>query len=114
MKKDKCNADKMAESGFIFIGNKSEPDAVKCFFCNKGLDGWDPTDDPWQEHIKHSPKCSFAKLQKSQDNMKMKEFLAIKDELMEKIIESYIEDKANKIGEFENYEKIIMSKINKS
>ncbi|KAJ8972432.1 hypothetical protein NQ314_000188 [Rhamnusium bicolor] len=63
--KDMCNADKMAEAGFIFIGNKHDPDAVKCFFCNKSLDGWDSTDDPWEEHLKHAPKCSYAKITKT-------------------------------------------------
>lgn len=36
---------KLAAAGFYFIGNKGE-DLVRCFMCNKELDGWDPRDDP--------------------------------------------------------------------
>lgn len=52
----------MAEAGFYWSGNDREPDTVTCYICNKTLDGWEPTDDPWKEHAKHAPQCSFVKL----------------------------------------------------
>ncbi|CAH1794568.1 unnamed protein product [Owenia fusiformis] len=54
-----CTSDKMAKSGFYCIGNENEPDLVRCFVCYKELDGWEPDDDPMQEHKSHSPNCAF-------------------------------------------------------
>ncbi|XP_023013794.1 baculoviral IAP repeat containing deterin [Leptinotarsa decemlineata] len=88
---EKCNADKMAEAGFIFTGNKQEPDAVKCFLCNKALDGWESTDDPWKEHLKHAPNCKFAKLQKPQDLTTLEYFLTLKQDLMCTVVNSHMD-----------------------
>lgn len=30
-------------------------DMVLCFSCNGGLKGWQPEEDPWEEHAKHYP-----------------------------------------------------------
>nr|CAH7736808.1 unnamed protein product [Callosobruchus chinensis] len=49
----RCNADALAEAGFIYAGNEKEPDCAQCFVCKKSLDGWEPEDDPWSEHLKH-------------------------------------------------------------
>ncbi|KAG8692660.1 hypothetical protein FRC08_009609, partial [Ceratobasidium sp. 394] len=51
----------LARAGFFFTpesGRKS--DRVTCFVCNKTLTGWDSEDDPFAEHISHSPSCSWA------------------------------------------------------
>ncbi|CAG2109947.1 unnamed protein product, partial [Medioppia subpectinata] len=40
-------------------------DAVKCFHCGGGLAEWAAGDDPWVEHAKMFPDCSFLKLNKS-------------------------------------------------
>ncbi|KAK6171470.1 hypothetical protein SNE40_019656 [Patella caerulea] len=52
---------KMAEAGFFYTGNA---DAVKCWFCGIALKTWEPTDDPWMEHIRWSGHCGFIKSQK--------------------------------------------------
>lgn len=31
-----------------------------CFLCEKSLDGWEETDNPLEEHLKHSPTCGWA------------------------------------------------------
>lgn len=104
----------MAEAGFIFIGNKSAPDAVKCFLCDKALDGWDPTDDPWEEHLKHSSKCTFAKLKKSESSLTLSEFLDIKEELTKKAINKFYDRiKAEVEEDLNNMEKQIEKKLNK-
>ncbi|KAK4144553.1 uncharacterized protein C8A04DRAFT_11443 [Dichotomopilus funicola] len=36
------------------------PDNVVCFLCQKSLDGWEETDNPLEEHLKHSPTCGWA------------------------------------------------------
>lgn len=30
-------------------------DIVQCFCCNGCLKGWQPEEDPWEEHAKHYP-----------------------------------------------------------
>ncbi|XP_076648704.1 baculoviral IAP repeat containing deterin [Halictus rubicundus] len=59
-----CNPERMASAGFVAVGGKEEPDLVECFICSKQLDGWDPEDDPWDEHNKHQPQCPYIKLGK--------------------------------------------------
>ena len=44
-------------------------DIVRCFCCDLGLAEWDPSDDPWREHARHSHKCWFL------NQMKGKEFI---------------------------------------
>ena len=52
----------MAAAGFYLV---STPDSVRCFVCLKELDGWEPEDDPIEEHRNHSKKCPFLKIIKS-------------------------------------------------
>lgn len=42
-------------------------DQVRCFHCHGGLRHWDPDDDPWTEHARWFPKCSFINLVKGHD-----------------------------------------------
>lgn len=63
-----CTSERMASAGFLYIGNKREPDLVECFICSKQLDGWEPNDDPWNEHVKHQSTCPFVKLNKCDEN----------------------------------------------
>ncbi|XP_018568716.1 baculoviral IAP repeat-containing protein 5 [Anoplophora glabripennis] len=110
--RDICNADKMAEAGFVFIGDKTEPDAVKCFLCNKLLDGWEATDDPWLEHLKHAPKCLFAKFQKAQGNLTLSQLIDVVDALTEQIITLYFDKIGDEVEQkFEEYEQKIMSML---
>jgi hypothetical protein len=30
--------------------------------CHKNLDGWEPNDEPWNEHVKHQPTCPLVRL----------------------------------------------------
>lgn len=46
--------DNLVSAGFFYTG---ESDIVRCFHCDIGLAEWDPTDDPWVEHARHSPDC---------------------------------------------------------
>jgi baculoviral IAP repeat-containing protein 5 len=65
-----CTPLKMAEAGFYCCGSVAEPDLVRCFFCRKELDGWDPEDDPWSEHVGHAKgKCGFVNLGKKSDEL---------------------------------------------
>lgn len=33
-----------------------------CFCCNQGLKDWEKEDNPWMEHARWSPTCSFVLL----------------------------------------------------
>lgn len=56
--------DTLAEAGFFYEGIS---DQVRCFHCDGGLRNWDPVDDPWTEHARWFPSCSFVKLIKGQE-----------------------------------------------
>ncbi|XP_036404910.1 E3 ubiquitin-protein ligase XIAP [Megalops cyprinoides] len=48
--------ERLARAGFYSTG---VPDRVQCFRCGGGLKDWQPEEDPWEEHAKHYPGCSF-------------------------------------------------------
>ncbi|XP_066156165.1 death-associated inhibitor of apoptosis 2 isoform X1 [Euwallacea fornicatus] len=54
----------LAQAGFYYEGMG---DQVRCFHCDGGLRHWDPDDDPWTEHARWFPRCSFVNLVKGQD-----------------------------------------------
>lgn len=56
--------EELSEAGFYYGGSG---DLVRCFHCDGGLQHWDPTDNPWIEHAKWFPTCSFVKLVKGQE-----------------------------------------------
>ncbi|CAH0546207.1 unnamed protein product [Brassicogethes aeneus] len=98
-----CSAQKLAEAGFIFYGTKQDPDTVKCFFCDKTLDGWEEMDCPWSEHESHAPYCNYAKLRTS--NLRVEDYINLRKELLIKIKNKFVEDK--KIESEEALEEIL-------
>ena len=54
---------KLNETSLFFTTGKG--DQVLCFYCEGGLQNWEPNDDPWEEHAKHFPGCGFLNLTKS-------------------------------------------------
>ena len=62
----KCKISKMVEAGWSLdpapTGEGEEGDGVTCFYCNLSLDGWEPKDDPMEEHRRRSPECAFFAL----------------------------------------------------
>ena len=57
----------MAEAGFYHVGSDSEPDLVRCYYCRRELDGWEPTDIPWDEHKRR--ECPYISLGKIPQNL---------------------------------------------
>lgn len=51
----------MAQAGFYHEPNTTAEDRAMCFTCNVCLVCWEPTDEPWSEHERHSPSCPFLK-----------------------------------------------------
>ncbi|KAM9469778.1 E3 ubiquitin-protein ligase XIAP isoform 1-T2 [Clarias gariepinus] len=58
------NHERLARAGFFSIG---ERDCVVCFKCGGRLKNWQPDEDPWEEHAKHYPGCSFLLAEKGQE-----------------------------------------------
>ncbi|XP_055856435.1 baculoviral IAP repeat-containing protein 5 [Episyrphus balteatus] len=85
-----CSIKNMAEAGFYWCGNERETDTAACFVCDKILDGWEATDDPWKEHAKHAPQCMFVKYRKPEKDFTVEEFL----DLFGNVIKGHL----NKIG----------------
>nr|XP_027194621.1 baculoviral IAP repeat-containing protein 5.2-like [Dermatophagoides pteronyssinus] len=68
----------MAKHGFYQLhGHDNNDDLVRCVFCDIHMSGWQSKDDPNVEHQKASPDCLFAKLQKSQMDLTLEEFMTI-------------------------------------
>ncbi|XP_008276362.1 E3 ubiquitin-protein ligase XIAP [Stegastes partitus] len=56
--------ERLARAGFYSTGRG---DRTSCFRCGGGLKGWQPEEDPWEEHAKNYPGCSFLLAEKGQD-----------------------------------------------
>lgn len=50
----------LAKAGFYYKPSKSSNDNTICYLCDRQLGGWEPDDDPIEEHMKHSPECGWA------------------------------------------------------
>jgi len=48
--------EKLPEAGLYFCG---ERDKTKCFYCDGGLHNWSSSDDPWHDHARWYPTCTF-------------------------------------------------------
>ncbi|KAK3705189.1 hypothetical protein QZH41_013985, partial [Actinostola sp. cb2023] len=71
-----CTAEMMAAAGFYHCPTDRDPDVARCFVCFKELEGWEPEDNPWEEHKRHSPNCVFLlKRNKDQKETTVEEFL---------------------------------------
>ncbi|XP_077980472.1 baculoviral IAP repeat-containing protein 5-like [Glandiceps talaboti] len=103
-----CTPDKMAAAGFYHCPTEQEPDLVKCFVCFKELDGWEPNDDPWQEHLSHSGHCSFLSLKKKGDEMTLSEFLKLESQRQQNKLMKITEAK---IKEFKEQSKAVREQM---
>lgn len=53
----------MALAGFLFAGYNNY---TRCFQCGGGLRNWEAGDDPWVEHARWFPQCSFVRQNRGQ------------------------------------------------
>ncbi|XP_077318615.1 baculoviral IAP repeat-containing protein 1a-like isoform X2 [Lithobates pipiens] len=56
----------LSQAGFFFTGAR---DTAQCFSCGGCLGNWEDNDDPWKEHTKWFPECSFLQSQKNKDEI---------------------------------------------
>ncbi|RLL96784.1 hypothetical protein CFD26_105975 [Aspergillus turcosus] len=54
-----CQSEKMVEGGWYFCPTEESNDLASCAYCKLSLDGWEPKDDPFEEHYRRSADCSF-------------------------------------------------------
>jgi baculoviral IAP repeat-containing protein 7/8 len=57
-------ADKLSEAGFLYT---YEGDIVECFFCGVTVHDWTNEDNPWVEHIRVSPTCTYVQMAKGEE-----------------------------------------------
>ncbi|KAK9374846.1 uncharacterized protein V1513DRAFT_464344 [Lipomyces chichibuensis] len=49
----------MSRAGFFYNPGRSGDDFAACMYCGVVLDGWEPKDDPTEEHRRRGPDCYF-------------------------------------------------------
>lgn len=54
----------LAAAGLFYLGNG---DRTVCFSCGGILKDWTPNDNPWEQHARWFPKCSFVLALKGQE-----------------------------------------------
>lgn len=85
----KPSASDMAEAGF-YCPNPDIPETVRCFSCFIELDGWEPTDKPWEEHKKRAltlkPPCKFIEIGKKESDLLVDDFLEILKSIVLRIV----------------------------
>jgi len=59
-----CNIYNLNNYYLIMYSTSGERDRMICFCCNQGLMDWEVDDDPWVEHARWSPLCSYILLSK--------------------------------------------------
>lgn len=60
----KCKTKQLADAGWKHTPTAESDDMATCTYCELALDGWEPKDDPLQEHFRRSPHCPFFVLKK--------------------------------------------------
>lgn len=103
-----CTPERMADAGFIHCPTDNEPDLAQCFFCFKELEGWEPDDDPMEEHRKHSAGCAFLGVKKPFEDLTLSEFLKLDKERAKNKI---AKDTSQKQKEFEKTAKRVRDSI---
>ncbi|KAA8913561.1 hypothetical protein TRICI_003165 [Trichomonascus ciferrii] len=57
----------MAKAGFYFNPDNPDDDTASCTYCGLSLDGWEPKDEPIEEHRRRYPACLFFSVEKPRD-----------------------------------------------
>jgi hypothetical protein len=57
----------MAKAGFYFNPDNPDDDTASCTYCGLSLDGWEPKDEPIEEHRRRYPACMFFSVEKPRD-----------------------------------------------
>ncbi|KAI1660940.1 hypothetical protein F4813DRAFT_268600 [Daldinia decipiens] len=58
----KCKTKQLVEAGWKYTPTADSDDMATCTYCSLALDGWEPKDNPLDEHYRRSPDCHFFAL----------------------------------------------------
>ncbi|KAI0111508.1 hypothetical protein F4814DRAFT_422689 [Daldinia grandis] len=58
----KCKTKQLVEAGWKYTPTADSDDMATCTYCSLALDGWEPKDNPLDEHYRRSPDCQFFAL----------------------------------------------------
>lgn len=58
----------MAKAGFYFNPDNPDDDTASCTYCGLSLDGWEPKDEPIEEHRRRYPACLFFSIDKPRNS----------------------------------------------
>ncbi|RLW07023.1 hypothetical protein DV515_00004184 [Chloebia gouldiae] len=94
-----CTPERMAAAGFVHCPSENSPDVAQCFYCLKELEGWEPDDDPLEEHKKHTAACGFLSLQKELPNLTVQEFLKLEKMRTRKALKREVSQKMTRVEE---------------
>ena len=61
---NRITAEQLCDAGFYYTGFD---DQVRCFYCDGRLTQWADGDDPWKEHARWFPGCSYLLNKKGKD-----------------------------------------------
>lgn len=55
----KCKTKQLVDAGWKYTPTSDSDDMATCTYCQLALDGWEPKDNPMDEHYRRSPECPF-------------------------------------------------------
>ncbi|PNY28638.1 Protein bir1, partial [Tolypocladium capitatum] len=58
----KCKTKQLVDAGWKYTPTAESADMATCTYCQLALDGWEPSDKPYDEHYNRSPGCAFFTL----------------------------------------------------
>ncbi|KAI8628206.1 hypothetical protein F5Y19DRAFT_145055 [Xylariaceae sp. FL1651] len=58
----KCKTKQLVDAGWKYTPTMDSDDMATCTYCQLALDGWEPKDNPMDEHYRRSPDCPFFNL----------------------------------------------------
>ncbi|KAJ2997712.1 hypothetical protein NUW58_g560 [Xylaria curta] len=58
----KCKTKQLVDAGWKYTPTAESDDMATCTYCQLALDGWEPKDNPMDEHYRRSPECPFFAL----------------------------------------------------
>ncbi|KAI1339496.1 hypothetical protein F5Y15DRAFT_74589 [Xylariaceae sp. FL0016] len=64
----KCKTKQLVDAGWKYTPTIDSDDMATCTYCALALDGWEPKDNPMDEHYRRSPECQFFRLMGQYDS----------------------------------------------
>ncbi|KAM4526402.1 baculoviral IAP repeat-containing protein 5a [Fundulus diaphanus] len=106
-----CTPENMAKAGFVHTPTENSPDVAMCFLCLKELEGWEPDDDPKEEHKIHSPSCNFIALKKKVEELTVEEFFKLQRERHKRIVSKMANEAVARFCEAAKQRRVELLKI---